>query len=547
MAFGTMTEPASPARKLIRDGWAERALLFVILLIAAALRLHGVSFGLPALNDPDEPLFMMTAIEMLQKHSLNPGWFGHPATTTLYALALVSLGVAGAGIATGRYADADAFVAAVYADPGLLFLPGRLFIVACGVACVWLTWLLGKRLGGSRLGLAASAILAVNAVHIEYSQIIRTDVHASVFMLLCALSSVAILRGGGLRHYLLAGLWAGLACATKWPAAVILLSPICAGIWRARQDRSEWRRVPLIPAAALAALLLASPYLVLDHATVMRNLAGEARPAHPGATGGGFMSNLFWYARGPLLTSLGPIGLALAILGLCLAPMRNRTLAIAVLPGFLVFAIAICAQALVWERWIVPLLPFLAIAAGWAICWLADRVSSRSLLVVPAMLLACAPMIRAVQTSAAERASDTRQAASDWVRAHVPGGSTVLIEHAGFDLLSGPWRLLFPLGAAGCVDVRRTLAGQLRYSQVEVLRAGRPVIDIGHVDPALLETCRADYAVLSHYDVYRADAVRFPAELARYRQLLAGGQLVAELHPIAGERGGPVVRVVRLR
>jgi hypothetical protein len=41
--------------------------------------------------------------------------------------------------------------------------------------------------------------------------------------------------------------------------------------------------------------------------------------------------------------------------------------------------------------------------------------------------------------------------------------------------------------------------------------------------------------------------VRFPAELARYRQLLAGGQLVAELHPIAGERGGPVVRVVRLR
>jgi 4-amino-4-deoxy-L-arabinose transferase-like glycosyltransferase len=547
MAFGTMTEPPSPARNPIRDGWAERALLFLVLLIAAALRLRGVGFGLPALNDPDEPLFVMTAVEMLQKHSLNPGWFGHPATTTLYALALVSLGVAGAGIATGHYADADAFVAAVYADPGILFLPGRLFIVACGVACVWLTWLLGKRLGGPRLGFAASTFLAVNAVHIEYSQIIRTDVHASVFMLLCALSSVAILREGKLRDYLLAGLWAGLACATKWPAAVILASPVCAALWRARGDRREWRRAALVPAAGVAALLLASPYLLLDYATVARNLAGEARPMHPGATGGSFAANLVWYVRGPLLTSFGWAGLALAILGLGLAPLRNRALTIAVLPGFVVFAIAICAQALVWERWVVPLLPFLAISAGWSICWLADRVSRRPLLLATAVLLACVPMVRAAQTSAVERANDTRQAASLWIEAHVPAGSTILIEHAAFDLLPGPWRLLFPLGSAGCIDVRRTLTGQLRYSQVETLRAGRPVIDLGHVDPALLETCRADYAVLSHYDVYRADAARFPAELGRYQRLLHGGHWAAELHSIGGERGGPTVRIVRLR
>ncbi|MGK6354650.1 ArnT family glycosyltransferase [Sphingomonas sp. DT-207] len=542
-----MTEPPSPARNPIRDGWVERALVFLVLLIAVALRLHGVGFGLPALNDPDEPLFVMTAVEMLQNHSLNPGWFGHPATTTLYALVLVSLGVAGAGLATGHYADADAFVAAVYADPGLLFLPGRLFIVACGVACVWLTWLLGKRLGGPRLGLAASAFLAVNAVHIEYSQIIRTDVHASVFMLLCALSSVAILREGRLRDYLLAGLWAGLACATKWPAAVILLSPVCAAIWRASGDRREWRQVALVPAAGLAALLLASPYLVLDYATVVRNLAGEARPMHPGATGGSFVANLLWYLRGPLLASLGWAGLALAMLGLGLAPLRNRALAIAVLPGFIVFAITICVQALVWERWVVPLLPFLAITAGWSICWLVDRISRRPLLLVPAVLLACIPMVRTAQTSAVERANDTRQVASRWIEAHVPAGSTILIEHAAFDLLPGPWRLLFPLGSAGCIDVRRTLTGQLRYSQVETLRAGRPVIDLGHVDPALLETCRADYAVLSHYDVYRADAARFPAELGRYQRLFESGYPVAELHPIAGERGGPTVRIVRLR
>src|SRR3546814_1534041 len=50
-------------------------------------------------------------------------------------------------------------------DPGIIFLPARLLMVAFGVACVWMTWRIGKRLGGDRVGLVAAAILAVNAVH----------------------------------------------------------------------------------------------------------------------------------------------------------------------------------------------------------------------------------------------------------------------------------------------------------------------------------------------------------------------------------------------
>jgi NhaP-type Na+/H+ or K+/H+ antiporter len=148
MTFDSMTNSIAPARNRRRIQLAEYGVLLLILVAATALRLHGVGFGLPSLNDPDEPLFMMTALEMLRNHSLNPGWFGHPGTITLYCLALVSLAVGGIGIATGRFADGPALVAAVYADPGILFLPGRLFIVACGLLCVWFTW----SLGGSSAG-----------------------------------------------------------------------------------------------------------------------------------------------------------------------------------------------------------------------------------------------------------------------------------------------------------------------------------------------------------------------------------------------------------
>lgn len=522
--------------------------MLAVLLLAVGLRLYGVNFGLPALNDPDEPLFMMTALEMLRDHSLNPGWFGHPGTTTLYCLALISFVVAATGLGTGRFADPDAFVDAVYADPGILFLPGRLFIVACGVVCVLLIYRIGARMGDRRLGLLAAFFLAINAVHIEYSQVIRTDVQASVFMLLCTLSSLAIHRGGRRRDYVLAGICVGLACATKWPAAVIVLSPVCAALAGAGRGRGVLPNLAVLATVSIVTLFLTSPYLLLDYQTVLRDLAGEARPAHPGATGFGFFGNLGWFAAHPLLRSLGLGGLALAGLGL-VAMTGNAQARAAVLPGSLAFLVVISAQSLVWERWVVPLLPFAALGMAHAIwlgekrvgLWTAPRVHSLQWLLAALIAL---PMLWSSWTSVEERRHDTRQIATTWLRAHVPPGSTVLVEHAAFDLVERPWKLLFPVGSAGCVDVRHALSTRIRYSRVERLRSGRPIVDIGNVEPSKLATCRARFAVFSHYTRYLHDRGASGPPLARYRELMRDGAVRAIIRPVPGRSGGPEIVIV---
>jgi hypothetical protein len=549
--FSTMTYPFPPARKPARLRWARDGALLLILLLAAGLRIRGIDFGLPALNDPDEPLFMMTAIEMLRNHSLNPGWFGHPGTITLYCLALIDMAVAGIGIATGRYADADAFVSAVYADPGILFVPARLMIAACGVACVYLTWRLGRRLGGTRTGLIAAAFLAVNAVHIDYSQLIRTDIQASVFMLLCLCATFGIAEKGRLHDYLLAGIFVGLGCATKWPAATIALSPIAAGIWRIARGHPDAWKLALFAGGAVGTLFVVSPYLLLDYPAVLRNLAGEARPMHPGATGGGFLPNLAWYLAHPLLGSFGAGGLLLAALGTALILWCNRLAAIAILPGVAAFAVLISIQALRWERWLIPLLPFVAITAGYAVVALADWLRTRTgrplhaLEPLAAMLLIM-PMLLATQDRAIARAHDTRQLATAWVRAHVAPESTILVEHAAIDLLAGPWQLLFPLGSAGCVDARAMLTGRIRYAEVETLRAGSPIVDLGNVDASGLAGCRADYAILSHYDRYRDAGPGFAAQWQRYAGLTQGSALLQVIAPAEGLRAGPIVYIFRI-
>lgn len=543
----------SPSEHRNRGGGRRfrRLLVSAVLLVALLFRLHGVGFGLPALNDPDEPLFMMTAFEMLAKHSFNPEWFGHPATTLLYCLALVMLAVGGIGIASDRFADINAFAGAVYADPGIVFLPARLFIVLCGVACVYLVYRLGRKLGDERLGLLAALFLAVNAVHVQYSQIIRTDVMATVFMLLCVLVTVDLFREGRPRAYVLAGVLVGVACATKWPAALIAASPLCAGLYRCAHGHREVRRLILFGAVAGITLIAVSPYLLLDYPTVLGNLAGEARPFHPGATGGGFFSNLAWYLAHPLAASLGWIGLALAVIGVAWPRRGRREWAIAVLPGAALFLLAVVSQALLWERWIVPLLPFATLALARALCGLADLSRARMRhprrwLEAAAALVLILPMAQATRLAANEQTHDTRQIASAWVRAHVPAGSTILVEHAAMDLLDGPWTFRFPLGAAGCIDARGALTGRIKYSKVERLRTGRPIIDLGNIDAGLLPSCRADYAILTHVDRYRASAGHFGAELARYRQLLRGSRELAVIRPEPGRRGGPVVHIVKL-
>lgn len=527
---------------------AETMALWAILLAALWLRIDGIGFGLPALNDPDEPLFMMTALEMLQKQSFDPGWFGHPGTITFYSLAAVIAAVGGIGVATGRFADGDAFAAAVYADPGILFLPARVMIALCGVLCVWLVFRLGKKFGGARVGLAAAAMLAVNAVHIDYSQIIRTDVQASVFMLFGAVAAVGIAERGRARDYLLAGLCAGLACATKWPAATILVTVLGAWAYRSRSARG-WYGPILAAGAALVTLVAVSPYLLIEHATVIANLSGEARAAHPGATGGGFFANLGWYVANPLLSSFGVGGLALAALGLFWGSGRARLWAFVFLPFCLLFLVMIAAQTLRWERWIVPLLPFAAIAAARALCALAELLPphrSRPLALPAALLVLMVPMLGEARIAAAERRHDTRQMASTWLRTHAPPGSSVLIEHAAFDLLASPFTLRTAMGSAGCVDVRDLLGGQIRYSKVDRLRGGGAIVDVGHVDPALLNTCRADFAVVTNHLRYRADPATYSAELARYDRLLAGGKVRLVVKPQRGERSGPEVHIVEL-
>ena len=349
--------------------------LAAILAAGLALRLINLGFGLPNLYDPDEPIFMITALKLLKDGTLNPGWFGHPGSTTIYLLAIIDVVTVVVGLATGRFANVHQFAAAAYADPALLFIPSRLAMAVIAVGCVWLTYRVGRILFGEATGLVAAALLAVNPLHIAWSQVVRTDIHASLFMLASLLFATRIAKVGRPRDYLFAGLFIGVAMATKWPSATGFVAVIGACAFRIAEDRRDAPRqlrfLGLAAVAVIVGLFLASPFIFLDWHTVLSNLGGEVKTGHLGHSSLGPIANLDYYVIGQIGGSMGLVGLALTAFGLGLMTVHHRLAAWILVPLSLATLALICSQAVIWSRWVLPLLPMICLFAALAVTTLA--------------------------------------------------------------------------------------------------------------------------------------------------------------------------------
>lgn len=534
---------------------AERRIRFValalILLIALAWRLNNIGFGLPSMWDPDEPVFMIIPLRMLTEGSFDPGWFGHPGSTVIYLVMLIDASVAGLGIASGRYPDAAAFAHAAFENPAMLFVPARVAMALIGVGTVWLTYFIGKRVQGTATGLLAALLLAINGLHIAWSQVIRTDIPASLFMLACTLFAIRASERGQLRDYLIAGVFAGLGTVTKWPAITVLLA-IAGAAGSPGFGRHEVRNLAAAGLAFFAAMFVASPFIFIDWQTVLANVQGEAKPFHLAHTGAGFLSNFGFYLAGQVGGSMGWIGLVAVVSGAVLLARNSVAARWILIPPTLAFLVLICAQHLIWSRWVLPLLPafcIFAAAAAVSLARAAMRAAPRlrpSIAVGVVAAVLAAPSLAGAIGQARERSNDTRGQAARWAAEHIPTGSTVVLEHLELSLRHEPWTFLFPVGDAGCIDGLKALKVGVRLQKVERLRGKSPIVDIGNVNPDRIESCRADYAILTYYDLYRAESGRFPKEKINYEALLVGGRTVALFEPRPARAGGPLVRIVAL-
>jgi len=93
-----------------------------ILMIAVALRLWGIDFGLPYAYHSDEPAIVNQAVRFFRTGDLNPGWFHYPTFYT-YLVAAIYFGCYTMGLWGGEFAYPSEMPA-----PGWLVMGGGGFL-----------------------------------------------------------------------------------------------------------------------------------------------------------------------------------------------------------------------------------------------------------------------------------------------------------------------------------------------------------------------------------------------------------------------------------
>lgn len=207
------------------DGQSVRWLLVLILLIAAAVRLVAIHFSLwldesASLAFARQPLSHLWGEWMLRE--TNPPLF--------YTLLKGWQAIAGTS-------DAAA----------------RLLPIAIGLAGVWGMFLLGRAIGGGRAGLLAAALLALSAIHVDYSVQLRGYGLAHGGVIFACLGMVRFLQDRGPKSLLFYVVGAAVALYGHTTLALFVALANVAMIVLLRRNRvklAQW-------IAANAALALA--------------------------------------------------------------------------------------------------------------------------------------------------------------------------------------------------------------------------------------------------------------------------------------------------
>ncbi len=406
------------------------------MFLGTVVRFWGIGYDLPFIYDPDESSFVGGALRMLQDHSLNPGWFGHPAATTMDLLAVTYAGIYGVGRLAGRFEGPADFRNLYHRDPTVFYLSGRILSALFGVATIWLVFQIGRRLFSARIGLLSAVVVAVCPLLVVWSKNVRGDVEMTVFALVAFWFSLDVLERGDAKAYVLAGLFTGLATVTKFPAVTVGLVVLAAHLMRHARGAREHLKLCASAASGVAGAFAVAPFLFLRFSQVLADVAHEARPSHLSHTGHGLWSNFAWYWIEVLPAALSVPGALLSVAGIfiCLRDSRRDRKLAALFP--ILFLFFISALSLRWERWAVPSVPFLAIALSVPIIGLlpADAVSSRK--EIGRLLLAAASAIWIVGSlgvqsvfDGIERASESTQTvARNWAVANIPKGSRIVLE-----------------------------------------------------------------------------------------------------------------------
>ena len=404
--------------------------LWGILALAAAVRLWGVTWGLPRVDlHPDEQM-VLQIVQRLRWDQLDPGFYNYSGLT-FYLHFLASEIARALGVAM---TDANQLLA------------HRLVSVVQGTLTVLLVYPIARGLRLRRgTALTAAAVMALVPLHVWDSHVAVADIGLAFFCTLALWLALRAYEEPTLRRFLVGGAAVGAAMATKFNGALSGITFAVAALSAWREGRASGGRALRSLAAAgatsLAAFALLSPYSVAHLPEMLGAFNFEWSEVNAGHYGFDLTAAGWQYHRGLYqLLALFPFAFGLALWPVVLLGawcMTRRTPA-GWAGRLLAWSFVALYLATVGSWMLVPLryyLPLLPMGAVFAACGLHRLWQWRPRLRWAGRALAIAvAAYTAVFTAATTYrfTDDTRVQAARWGDVNLPPGARVYFLYPGY-------------------------------------------------------------------------------------------------------------------
>lgn len=395
--------------------------LALIMLLGLALRVRGLDWGLPCELTPfglhpDEATNVSAPLGMLDRSSLNPKFFSYGSLYSYLVLGMLWLG--------------DTF-ALLDGGVGEAIFLGRLVTIGCGLLTLPLVYSIGRMIFGQRVGLIASALMAVAPGLVMHGAFATVDVPSTLFVTLCLWGAIGYSNTGKLTSLMIGGVGCGLAAATKYPAGMVGLSLLAAiALTRESKGNAEHRTRKYVPAscaivASAFGFFLTCPYALLDFPTFWAQASSEMFRHSFQGHGPVFLGtgNGWWYALTTNLPyALGPVLLLVSLFGLPWG-LNKRPRSFLILLAFAIpYFILLGLIELRFMRYVLPLTPTLLVAGAGVLGSAWEKSSLHKSGVLIALILIAIPT--AFQVSGIQQ-PDSRVSGLLYGDANIEAGDTV--------------------------------------------------------------------------------------------------------------------------
>ena len=503
--------------------------LLLILAVALLVRVIGLGWYLPYTYQMDELKVVRHARYFLEAGNLVPRNFVFP-TLYMYFLTFAY----GAYYLFGHLMGFFQSLSEVIGNMGRIMLVGRFVTALFGVGTVLLVYLIGRKMYSERVGLLSSLFLCFTFLHVTRSRLVRPDVPMTFFVVLSFLFIYLVYENGKMRDYLLAAFFAGLAVATKYPAAALVIPLFLAHLFHSWKRKRRSISILLDKKIYLAFICMAlgffigCPYALPRFPALLQALKGGAALANAPKPVVGEGNSWLYYLTHALNHGMGLLLEIFSLVGIAYGALRHwkKNLLLASFP--LAFFFYTGSYQRHYDRYIIPVLPFLVIFAAMFSVRIASwigRPKQRENLVTAGLVsvLILLPGIKVTQYTYLMTQEGTGIQAKEWIGKNIPAGSKIA---------KGQYSP--PVSAR-------------RYRLKHIVTAGDKSL-------SYYVNNRFDYIIISSFRYsryFRTGLERYQYQRNNYEEIQQNCELVkefraAQLYPYNRGNPNPVIKVYRI-